>query len=146
MGHPLLRLLRENVGEGEFICAFIFTLALLLKIVLLACSRGLVSSWTMEGVLRQTVLFLAVCGGATPHCTTLAYVSPINAVLFAQTGGSHGAEEIRTMAARWIMADRLWFVVGIVAFLAILWAFKEPIPRRSSGNHRRRSQTPDHSQ
>jgi transposase len=46
--------------------------ALLLKIVLLAYSRGLVSSRAIESACQQNVLFRAVCGGATPHCTTLA--------------------------------------------------------------------------
>jgi transposase len=46
--------------------------ALLLKIVLLAYSRGLVSSRAMESACRHQVLFMAVCGGATPHFTTLA--------------------------------------------------------------------------
>jgi len=46
--------------------------ALLLKIVLLAYSRGLVSSRTIESACQQNVLFMAVCGGATPHFTTLA--------------------------------------------------------------------------
>jgi transposase len=46
--------------------------ALLLKIILLAYSRGLVSSRAMESACQQNVLFMAVCGGATPHFTTLA--------------------------------------------------------------------------
>src|SRR5262245_1668860 len=52
---------------------------LLLKIVLLAYSRGLVSSRTIESACRHNVLFMAVCGGATPHFTTLA--------AFVSTGG-----------------------------------------------------------
>src|SRR5215813_3281821 len=46
--------------------------ALLLKIVLLAYSCGLVSARAMESACRHHVLFMAVCGGATPHFTTLA--------------------------------------------------------------------------
>lgn len=53
--------------------------ALLLKVILLAYSRGLVSSRAMESACRQNVLFMAVCGGATPHFTTLA--------AFVSTGG-----------------------------------------------------------
>src|ERR1043166_2309003 len=53
--------------------------ALLLKIVLLAYSRGLVSSRAMERACQHNVLFMAVCGGATPHFTTLA--------AFVSTGG-----------------------------------------------------------
>src|SRR5262245_4472118 len=52
---------------------------LLLKLILLAYSRGVVSSRAMESACRQNVLFMAVCGGATPHFTTLA--------AFVSTGG-----------------------------------------------------------
>jgi transposase len=53
--------------------------AVLLKLVLLAYSRGLVSSRTMESACGHNVVFMAVCGGATPHFTTLA--------TFVSTGG-----------------------------------------------------------
>ncbi len=53
--------------------------ALLLKIILLAYWRGLVSSRAIESACQQNVLFMAVCGGATPHFTTLA--------TFVSTGG-----------------------------------------------------------
>ena len=46
--------------------------ALLLKIILLAYSRGVVSSRASESACQQNVLFMAVCGGATPHFTTVA--------------------------------------------------------------------------
>ena len=53
--------------------------ALVLKIVLLAYSRGLVSARAIESACQQKVLVRAVCGGATPHFTTLA--------AFVSTGG-----------------------------------------------------------
>ena len=53
--------------------------ALLLKIILLAYSRGLVSSRAIESACQQNVLFMAVCGGAAPHFTTVA--------AFVSTGG-----------------------------------------------------------
>jgi hypothetical protein len=59
---------------------------------------------------------------------TLAYIYPINAVLFDQAGGDHSAVEIAAMARTWIWADRLRLGVGIVAFVAILRAFKLPLP------------------
>jgi transposase len=58
--------------------------ALLLKIILLAYSRGLVSSRAMESACRQNVWFMAGSGGATPHFTTLA--------AFVSRGGGGGAE------------------------------------------------------
>ena len=65
-----------------------FDPAVLLKIVLLAYSRGLVSSRSIEAACRNNVLFMAVSGDACPHFTTLAaFVSELGdevARLFAQ--------------------------------------------------------------
>lgn len=46
--------------------------ALLLKIVLLAYSRGIVSSRAIEGACRDSVLFMAISGDAAPNFTTIA--------------------------------------------------------------------------
>lgn len=65
-----------------------FDPAVLLKIVLLAYSRGIVSSRKMEAACRDHVLFIAVSGDSQPHFTTLAaFVSNMGdlaAKLFAQ--------------------------------------------------------------
>ena len=65
-----------------------FDPAVLLKIVLLAYSRGLVSSRSIEAACRHNVLFMAVSGDSCPHFTTLAaFVSELGdevARLFAQ--------------------------------------------------------------
>jgi len=65
-----------------------FDPAVLLKIVLLAYSRGLVSSRSIEAACRHNVLFMAVSGDTCPHFTTLAaFVSELGdevARLFAQ--------------------------------------------------------------
>ncbi len=62
--------------------------AVLLKIVLLAYSRGIVSSRKIEAVCRDNVLFIAVSGDSQPNFTTLAaFVSDLGdltAKLFAQ--------------------------------------------------------------
>ena len=62
--------------------------AVLLKIVLLAYSRGIISSRKMEAACRDNVLFMAVSGDSQPHHTTLAaFVSQLGdeaAKLFAQ--------------------------------------------------------------
>ncbi len=44
----------------------------LLKIVLLAYSRGIVSSRAIEAACRTNVLFMAVSGDSAPHFTTVA--------------------------------------------------------------------------
>jgi hypothetical protein len=61
---------------------------------------------------------------------TFAYIYPINAVLFEQAGGDRSAAEVAAMARSWIWADRVRFGVGIVAFVAILWAFRLPLPHQ----------------
>jgi putative addiction module killer protein len=45
----------------------------LLKIVLLAYSRGLISSRSIAGACRHNVLFMAVSGDRAPHFTTVAH-------------------------------------------------------------------------
>ena len=49
--------------------------AVLLKIILLAYSRGLIGSRRIEAACRQNVLFMAVSGDSQPHFTTLAAFS-----------------------------------------------------------------------
>jgi uncharacterized membrane protein len=61
---------------------------------------------------------------------TFAYIYPINAVLFEQAGGDRSAAEVAAMARSWIWADRVRFGVGIVAFVAILGAFRLPLPHQ----------------
>lgn len=62
--------------------------ALLLKVVLFAYSRGIVSSRSIERACREQVTFIALCGDLAPHFTTLAdFVSGLGedtARLFAQ--------------------------------------------------------------
>ena len=76
---------------------------------------------------RWLLLFAAACLVSTV-IGTLVFIYPVNYVLFFQAGGDLSREEVRTLADRWILADRVRFVVGVVAFLAILRAFSLPIP------------------
>jgi hypothetical protein len=46
--------------------------AVMLKIVLLAYSRGIVSSRAIERVCRENVLFMAISGDSAPQFTTIA--------------------------------------------------------------------------
>ncbi len=65
-----------------------FDPAVLIKIALLAYSRGIISSRKMEAACRENVLFIAVSGDSQPHFTTLAaFISEMGdsvATLFAQ--------------------------------------------------------------
>src|SRR5574340_636152 len=58
----------RNGDEG----ASAYDPAVLLKIILLAYSRGIVSSRKIEAACRENVLFMAVSGDSQPHFTTLA--------------------------------------------------------------------------
>jgi transposase len=74
----------KNDEEG----ASAYDPAVLLKIILLAYSRGIVSSRKIEAACRENVLFIAVSGDSQPNFTTLAaFVSDMGelaAKLFAQ--------------------------------------------------------------
>lgn len=74
----------KNDSEG----APAYDPAVLLKIILLAYSRGIVSSRRIEVACRENVLFMAVSGDAQPNFTTIAeFVSGLGdlaATLFAR--------------------------------------------------------------
>ena len=78
---------------------------------------------------HRVVLGVAAVCVAAIVIFTLAYIYPINAVLFDQAGGDRSAAEITALVRSWIWADRIRFGVGVVAFVAILRAFRLPIPR-----------------
>ncbi len=77
---------------------------------------------------HRVALSVAVVCVAAIVIFTLVYIYPINAVLFDRAGGDHSATEITAMVRAWIWADRIRFGVGIVAFVAILRAFRLPLP------------------
>jgi transposase len=52
--------------------AWAYPPAMLLKVILFAYSRGIVSSRAIEAACRQHVTFIALSGDAAPHFTTLA--------------------------------------------------------------------------
>jgi len=58
----------KNDDEGAPAC----DPAVLLKIILLAYSRGIISSRKIEAACREHVVCIAVSGDSQPHCTTLA--------------------------------------------------------------------------
>ena len=74
----------KNDADG----ASAFDPAVLIKIILLAYSRGIISSRKIEAACRENIMFIAVSGDSQPHFTTLAaFVSGMGdmvAKLFAQ--------------------------------------------------------------
>jgi hypothetical protein len=77
---------------------------------------------------RVLLAVTAVCVAAIV-IFTLAYIYPINAVLFEQAGGQRSAADIAAIVRTWIWADRMRFCVGVVAFVALLKAFRLPLPQ-----------------
>lgn len=85
----------------------------------------LISGWNLQ-THRKYFLVMTTCM-IFGLVFTLAYIYPMNAVLFAQAGGNHTGEEIRAMARQWILADRVRFAVMTIGFLALLRALSIPI-------------------
>jgi transposase len=88
--HALCVLIDEEVGLEGFDARFKndavgapgYNPAVVLKIVLLAYSKGIVRSRDIEALCRQNVLFNAVSGDSQPHFTTIArFVSSHHAAI-----------------------------------------------------------------
>ncbi|WP_294251260.1 transposase [Propionivibrio sp.] len=66
--------------RNDFTGASAYAPALLLKVVLFAYSRGIVSSREIERACREQVTFIALSGDCAPHFTTFAdFVSTLGA-------------------------------------------------------------------
>ena len=66
--------------KNDFTGASAYPPAMLLKVVLFAYSRGIVSSRGIERACREQVTFIALSGDSTPHFTTFAdFVSTLGA-------------------------------------------------------------------
>jgi transposase len=78
--HALNHLLDNELDLSDFDARFCndatgasaYPPALLLKVVLFAYSRGLISSRAMAAACREQVIFMALTGDRAPHFTTLA--------------------------------------------------------------------------
>ncbi len=77
----------------------------------------------MDTTMRLWLMVPAVCMIAALAMTIL-YIYPINDVLIFQAGGKLAADEIRTMARRWIVADRVRLAIMTVGFVSLLHAFR----------------------
>lgn len=88
---------------------------------------ALIAGWHLPRH-RRALLTAAVCFTGFGALFTVAYVYPINALLFEQAGETESADEVRRLASRWILFDRVRFGVGLVGYGAVLHAFRLPIP------------------
>jgi len=88
---------------------------------------ALVLAWRLPR--HRTPLVVAVLCLIAAVVFTLTTIYPINAVLFEQAGADLPGDEILQLVHTWIWADRLRFGVGVIAFLALLHAFRLPLAR-----------------
>jgi hypothetical protein len=58
---------------------------------------------------------------------TLAYVYPINDVLFDRAGGDLSPDGVRELATTWIFADRVRFTIMTAGYICLLRAFALPL-------------------
>jgi len=86
----------------------------------------LIAGWNLKRH-RKYFLLMAACMLAGV-LLTFGYIYPINEVLFAQAGGNHTADEIRTMVSHWIFADCVRLAILFVGFLGLLRALSIPFP------------------
>ncbi len=77
---------------------------------------------------RYYLLWVVVCI-AIIMVVTLAYVYPINAVIYTPAVANAQPERVTQLATRWILVDRLRFVVGLIAFLLLLQVFRMPVSK-----------------
>lgn len=78
-------------------------------------------------VSHRKYLLIALLCSLIVIIFTLIYVYPINDTLIFKAGGDKSDEEIKSMVSRWILSDRLRFVVGLVGYFFLLKAFRKPI-------------------
>ena len=79
--HTLNRLIDESIDLTVFEARYrnddggapAYDPAILLKIILLAYSRGITSSRQIERLCRENVLFMAISADSQPHFTTIAH-------------------------------------------------------------------------
>jgi hypothetical protein len=88
---------------------------------------ALVLAWTYPAHRKWLGVVVAI--QAAMVVVTLTYIYSINDVLFEQAGGQLSAAEVRQLTGSWILADRIRFAAGIVAFVALLHAFRLPLRR-----------------
>jgi uncharacterized membrane protein len=61
---------------------------------------------------------------------TIAYVYPINSILMTNAGGDKSEAEIITLVNKWIIADRIRFVVMAIGYFFLLKAFRLTIAEK----------------
>ena len=75
---------------------------------------------------HRPFLIVAACSVAASLIFTIAYVYPINAVLFSDTVEGRNIHEVQTLAHHWIVADQVRLLVVSIGYLALLRAVSLP--------------------
>ncbi len=87
---------------------------------------GLIAGWKLA--THRAWLSVPVVCVALALVMTLAYIYPINDVLFAQAGGNLAPEAVRKMVRQWVIADRIRLGIMTIGFLSLLRALSIPFP------------------
>jgi hypothetical protein len=90
---------------------------------------GLIAGWHLT---HRFWLLLPVVCTAVAVVMTLAYIYPINSVLFDQAGGNLSGADIQALVRRWIIADRVRLGIMTVGYLSLLRALSLPFPKSSA--------------
>lgn len=87
---------------------------------------GLIAGWELR--THRFWLAVPVVCMIVGLVMTLAYIYPINDILFAKAGGDLAPEAVRKLARQWIIADRLRLAIMTIGFLSLLRALSIPFP------------------
>jgi hypothetical protein len=86
---------------------------------------ALILSWKMER-LRPHLLIALGCTVVT-ITFTLIYIYPINNVLMTHAGIDLDNKRVLLLTKRWLIADRIRFLIGFVGFVKLLKAFRTSV-------------------
>ncbi len=77
-----------------------------------------------QSKLHRRYLFITFIGTVITIVFTLAYIYPINDILMAEAGGNNTPEVIMGLTAKWVLCDRIRFVINLIGYIYLLKAFR----------------------
>ncbi len=96
---------------------------------------ALVAGW--RSAAHRPALLVALVSWLIVIALTLFLVYPMNDDLFGTGLARLNDGEARDLLQHWIVADRVRFAVGCLGFMALLFAFRLPLPGRQDAQGRR---------
>jgi hypothetical protein len=89
---------------------------------LLPLAICIVLGWKQPAAQKNYLIF---AGGCWAFITiyTLAYIYPINDILFTHAGENQSPEYIKSLVTKWLFADRFRFLIGTAGYICLLKVF-----------------------